>query len=110
MPVILIINLIALFTISTLILSILRICNIIDWSWVYIVTPLVLPAICGVFSFIVLRHWYWLLGICSILISMLLMEYLEVTTVSWWDLYIVLILVLGVTPIGFIIVMINKEI
>lgn len=110
MPIILIIKLIALFVISSLILSILRICNIIEWSWVYIATPLVFPAICGIFKFIILRRWYWILGICSILLSMLLMDYWGFIIVSWWDLYIILILVFSATPIGAMFVLLEEEI
>lgn len=105
MPIILFIRLIVLFIISTIILTILHICNIIDWSWVYIVTPLVSTAIVGVFSLIYLRHWYLIAGISSILLSMLLMDSWGFIQVSWWDLYIVLTLILSTVPIGILFIL-----
>lgn len=110
MSIILLIRLVALTMLSAFLLSIMRVCNVIDTAWTFIVTPLILPALCGLFGLILLKHWYWIVSLCTILLTMIILECIELICVSWWDMYIILILMLSTTPIGFVLVTLNNEI
>lgn len=55
------INLSSLMTLLTVLFVGLKLCHVIDWNWVWVVSPIWLPFVLIIFAWLIITFFAWLL-------------------------------------------------